>query len=230
MLRSRYAALLGIALLLTSCVPSRGSQYFVIRVTDEETGRVRRTIIAERLYRLTDEGIYRESAKAGLPVPTEEPQLDGEVLGQDTVVASIYRGEIFWICGDTIGPAYFNGSVSAATSSFQDDPAVAVNYRYFTDSQGRAKRMLPLRGGGLVWIEGLVSITDPDGNERLVATYTRQDGLQFPDECGLARFDDVKEHFEPWVQMPCVRSHRSSHPVLHDGYWYFYPSLRVPNE
>ena len=191
--------------------------------------RVRRTMAAERLYRLTGEGIYRDSVMADLPVPVKEPLLNAQVLGQDTVSAAVYRGKIFWIWGDTIGPAYWNFSVSAATSDLRDDPAVAVNYSYFTDNEGRSKPMLPLPGKGLVWIEGLVPMKDPSGEERLIATYTRQDGLKLPDECGLALFDDALEMFKPWVQMPCRRNHYSSHPFLHDDYWYFYPSLRVPN-
>lgn len=192
--------------------------------------RIRRTMIAERLYRLTGEGIYRDSVMAGLPVPVKKPLLNAGVLGQDTVSAAIYHDKIFWIWGDTIGTAYWNFSVSAATSDLRDDPAVAINYSYFTDSEGRSKQMLPLSGKGLVWIEGLVPMKDPSGEERLIATYTRQDGLKFPDECGLALFDDALEIFKPWVQMPCQKGHYSSHPFLHDDYWYFYPSLRVPND
>ena len=191
--------------------------------------RIQRTMIAERLYRLTGEGIYRDSVLAGLPVPMKRPLLNAQVLGQDTASAAIYRGKIFWIWGDTIGPAYWNFSVSAATSHLQDDPAVAVNYDYFLDSNGRSKEMLPLSGEGLVWIEGLIPMTDPDGEERLIATYTRQDGLKFPEECGLALFDDAAQVFRPWVQFPCTKEHKSSHPFLHDGYWYVYPGLRVPN-
>lgn len=192
--------------------------------------RIRRTMIAERLYRLTGEGIYRDSVMAGLPVPVKDPLLNAQVLGQDTVSAAIYRGRIFWIWGDTIGPAYWNFSVSAATSDLRDDPAVAVNYHYFTDKQARAKQMLPLPRKGLVWIEGLIPMKDPHGEDRLIATYTRQDGLKFPDECGLALFDDALQVFKPWVQMPCTKEHVSAHPFLHDGYWYFYPSLRVLND
>jgi hypothetical protein len=192
--------------------------------------RIRRTMIAERLYRLTGEGIYRDSLMAGLPVPAKEPLLNAQVLGQDTVAAAVYRGRIFWIWGDTIGPAWWNFSVSGAVSDLSDDPAVAVNYRYFTDREGRAKGMLPLPRPGLVWIEGLIPMKDPLGEERLIATYTRQDGLKFPDECGLALFNDANQVFEPWVQYPCTKGHVSSHPFLHDGYWYLYPSLRVPND
>lgn len=192
--------------------------------------RIRRTMIAERLYRLTGEGIYRDSVLAGLSTATKEPLLNGRVVGQDTVSAAIYRGKIFWIWGDTIGPAYWNFSVSAATSDLGDDPAVAVNYSYFTDSDGRAKQMLPLPREGLVWIEGLIPMTDPNGRERLIATYTRQNGLKFPDECGLALFDDTMQIFRSWKQVPCRDNHYSSHPFLHDGYWYLYPWLRVLND
>jgi len=294
-----FVTVMSAGALLWSCAANETSEYFVIRVVDEDTGRgvplvelklpnevkywtdsagvstlkepsyggrevfitvrshgyeyvedtplgrgtnveiepgkvrelhVRRTMAAERLYRLTGEGIYRDSVMAGLPVPMNEPLLNAQVLGQDTVSAAIYRGKIFWIWGDTIGPAYWNFSVSAATSELSDDPAVAVNYNYFTDNEGRSKPMLPLPGKGLVWIEGLIVMKDPSGEERLIATYTRQDGLKIPDECGLALFDDDLEMFKAWVQLPCVRNHYSSHPFLHDGYWYLYPWLRVPND
>ncbi len=192
--------------------------------------RVRRTMVAERLYRLTGEGIYRDSIKAGLPVPTDGVQTSALILGQDTVSAAPYRGRLFWIWGDTVGPAYWNFSVSAATSDPSEDPAVAVSYSYFTDGDGRVRPMLSLEGGGLVWVEGLIPMVDPDGQERLLATYTRQDGLRFPEECGLALYDDQTQVFEPWVEMPCRAEHTSSHPFLHDGYWYLYPWLRVPDD
>jgi hypothetical protein len=59
--------------------------------------RVRRKMIAERLYRLTGEGIYRDSVLAGLPAPIREPLLgNGQVLGQDTADAIPYAGKLFW--------------------------------------------------------------------------------------------------------------------------------------
>jgi hypothetical protein len=192
--------------------------------------RLHRTMIAERLYRLTGEGIYRDSEKAGLPVPASGQQAGVPVLGQDTVSATPYRGRIFWIWGDTVGPTYLNLQVTAATSDPSDDPSVAVKYSYFTDANGRVRPMLPLEGRGLVWIEGLLAVIDRKGQERLLATYTRQDGLRFPEECGLALYDDAAEVFEPWIPLPCRAEHTSSHPFLHDGYWYLYPWLRVPND
>ena len=46
--------------------------------------------IAERLYRVTGAGVYRDSVLLGRQVPTEQPLLNGEVTGQDTVVALPY--------------------------------------------------------------------------------------------------------------------------------------------
>lgn len=202
--------------------------------------QVRRTMIAERLYRLTGEGIYRDSVLAGLTTPISDPMLNGGlVLGQDTAVETLYRDKLFWIWGDTIGPSFWNFSVSGATSELPKhgglSPAVGVNYRYFTESNGRVKAMLPLPGKGLVWIEGLFTVKDPEGQERLLATYTLQQGLKPPDECGVATFSDEKTQFEPWFQYPCQKeSHRSSHPIRYSDagrdYWYLYPWLRVPNE
>jgi hypothetical protein len=86
-----------------------------------------------------------------------------------------------------------------------------------------------------VWIEGLFTAKAPDGRERLLATYTLQQGLKPPDECGVAIFNDGKQLFEPWFQHACHKeSHRSSHPFRYrdagQEYWYLYPWLRVPNE
>jgi hypothetical protein len=202
--------------------------------------QVRRTIIAERLYRLTGEGIYRDSLLAGLPAPIREPILsEGRVLGQDTAVETPYHGKLYWIWGDTIGSSFWNFSVSGATSELPGrgglDPTIGVDYRYFTRPDGRVKAMLPLPRKGLVWIEGLFTVNDPSGRERLLATYTRQQGLKPPDECGVALFDDSAEEFKPWFDCPCQKeSHRSSHPFRYREqgreYWYLYPWLRVPND
>lgn len=200
--------------------------------------KVRRKMIAERLYRLTGEGIYRDSVLAGLPVPLKQPLLNGQVLGQDTSSAAVYRGKIFWIWGDTVGPAAFNFSVTAATSELPArgglDPSTGVDYHYFTGAGGEVKAMLPLPRQGLVWIEGLFTVKDPKGEERLLATYTRQQGLTAPDECGVALFDDGKQQFEPFLERTCRGAHISSHPFRFSEngteYWYFYPWLRVPND
>ena len=53
----------------------------------------------------------------------------------------------------------------------------------------------------------------------LLATYTVQQGLKLPDECGVATFHDAKELFDRCFRYPCANeSHYSSHPFLYrDG-------------
>ena len=63
--------------------------------------KVKRLNVAERLYRTTGEGIYRDSVLLGYHVPTREPLLNGQVLGQDSIQRAVYRGKIHWFWGDT---------------------------------------------------------------------------------------------------------------------------------
>jgi hypothetical protein len=53
--------------------------------------KIQRLNIAERLYRVTGEGIYRDSVLTGFPTPTQHPVLNGGVTGQDTVRVTPYR-------------------------------------------------------------------------------------------------------------------------------------------
>lgn len=206
---------------------------FTLKPGGREQIKIRRANIAERLYRITGGGIYADSVAAGLPVPIKQPLLNAGVLGQDTADAIPYRGKIFWIWGDTLLPAGFNFSVSGATSLLPGkgglDPATGIDFDYFSNAEGRSRAMLPLPRKGLVWIEGLFIVRD-----HLLATYTRQQGLVPPDECGVALFDDTKQVFEPWIERPCVHGHVSAHPFLHTvngrEYWYLYPAQRVPND
>jgi len=52
------------------------------------TVKIKRLNVAERLYRVTGQGIYRDSVLVGQPVPLKQPLLNGQVMGQDTVIAT----------------------------------------------------------------------------------------------------------------------------------------------
>jgi hypothetical protein len=202
-----------------------------------ELKMVRRNV-AERVARLTGAGIYRDSSIIGFPIPLEHPLMNGLVVGQDTTIAAPYQGKLFWCWGDTFGPAAMNFKVSCATSELPSKgglhPDRGVDYHYFTDTSGFTRQMLPLKERGLVWLEGLFTVAGPDNRERLVATYTRQNGLRPPDERGVAVFDDKSGVFQPLAQFPSRRSHWSSHPirVTENGvrYWYLYPNQRVRDD
>ncbi|MSU51111.1 MAG: hypothetical protein EXS37_18815 [Opitutus sp.] len=63
------------------------------------TIKLRRVNVAERLYRITGEGVYRDSVRLGRPVPTRQPLLNGLVTGQGIVIATPYREKIYWFWG-----------------------------------------------------------------------------------------------------------------------------------
>ncbi len=140
---------------------------------------IRRLNIAERLYRITGEGIYRDSVILGKPVPITEPLLNGQVTGQDSALAAVYSGKIWWFWGDTNRQAYPLGhfSTAGAVSEPLDregiDPAIGVNLSYFVDDRGFSRPMVPAAPGELHWIDGLTVLKDDRGRERLIAVNTR---------------------------------------------------------
>jgi hypothetical protein len=204
--------------------------------------KIRRVNIAERLYRITGEGIYRDTLLTGGKAPIAEPLLNSQVTGQDGAMAIPYRGRIFWTWGDTNRASYPLGNfkTTAATSLPPGrgglDPSVGIDLAYFKRDDGFVKEACPIDGPGLVWMGGLATALDGDGAERLVGGYVRVKGLESTYERGLAVWNDEKEVFEK------LRAFPVDGPVFPSGhafraeergveYWYFgdpFPVLRVP--
>lgn len=163
--------------------------------------KLTRRNLAERLYRITGAGAYRDSVLLGEPVPVREPLLNGGVLGQDSVQVVPYRGRLYWFWGDTTRASYPLGNfrTSGATSELPGrgglDPAVGLDLTYFTNRDGFVKPMAPIAGEGPVWIDGLLTVADEKGRERLVAHYSRMKNLGHRLEHGLLMFDDAKAEF-----------------------------------
>ena len=63
--------------------------------------RVKRLNLAERLYRITGQGIYRDSLKLDRPASPHSEPLKAQVLGSDSVVNVVYGDHIYWFWGDT---------------------------------------------------------------------------------------------------------------------------------
>lgn len=162
--------------------------------------------IAERLYRVTGQGIYRDSVLTGHPVPLKNPVLNGQVMGQDSVYTCLYRGRLFWMWGDTGRPSYPLGhfATAGAVSDLPEngglDPAIGINLKYFVDENGFSKKMCPLNEPGMVWLDGLFTARDNKGRERMVALYARMKSLGETYGRGLVVFNDATESFEPLVR------------------------------
>ena len=222
------------------CIPTAGGEFRF---------EIRRRNIAERLYRVTGEGIYADSILLGDSAPIRTPLRNGLVLGQDSVVNAVYRGSLYWFWGDTNRADYplGNFSTSGATSELPRrgglDPSVGVDLRYFVDEQGFSRKMLPLDGPGPVWIGGLCvlprSSDDEPRNEavaeELFCYYSRMKNLGEKLEHGLARWNDSTETFEKLVEWPLeTELHPSGHPLEYaadgESWLYFpnpFPALRV---
>jgi hypothetical protein len=193
---------------------------------------VKRTNIAERLYRVTGGGIYRDSLLVGRPAPIRQPVLNAQVFGSDSVVDTLYQGKIYWFWGDTNRPAYPLGNfhVPGATSELPGqgglDPALGVDLDYFRDEQGFAKPTARMPGEGPTWISGLVTLPDATGRERMFATYVKVRGFLDIYERGLVRFNDQARQFDKVAQFalhgPIVLD--GHHPFRHveDGVEYIY--------
>ncbi|MBN1952095.1 MAG: hypothetical protein JW801_12915, partial [Bacteroidales bacterium] len=196
-----------------------GNELFLTAVPGRSsTVGLRRLNIAERLYRITGQGIYRDSERAGIQIPIKNQALNGKLTGQDTYINTEYKGKIYWFWGDTTGPANFNGRVSGATSELPEkgglDPAVGIELEYFVNSNGFSKAMADVPGPGLVWIDWLVVLKNEDLEEQLYAKYSRM-GENFSSlEQGIARYRDSKDIFEPLVRIDSWTGnpHSSGHP------------------
>ncbi|MGD3745649.1 hypothetical protein QT503_22605, partial [Xanthomonas citri pv. citri] len=131
------------------------------------------------------------SALLGMPVPLQNPQISGLVMGQDTVQATPYKGKIFWLWGDTNRPSYPLGNffTSSATSlppaNGGLDPSKGIDLTYWVDNEGFSKKMMPLPGSMPVWLGGLFTVRE-GGAEYLFAHYAQVQSDSKANESGLA--------------------------------------------
>jgi hypothetical protein len=206
--------------------------------------KIKRLNLAERLYRVTGAGIYRDSVLLGAEPPLRAPVLNGRVFGSDSVVNAMYRGRIYWFWGDTNRPEYPLGNfhVPGATSLLPKDggldPEAGVDLTYFTDETGFAKPTARLPGDGPTWINGLVVLNEHTDQPRLFAAYAKIRGFLEVYQRGLVEFNAEKNEFEKVAEFPADAAlYPDGHPFQHmaDGaqYVYFaapYPFVRVRAE
>jgi hypothetical protein len=207
--------------------------------------KIKRVNIAERLYRVTGEGIYRDSVILGRPAPIEHPLLDAQVSGQDSSLAAVYHGKIHWFFGDTFRPAYPLGhfSTAGAVSNLPGDaggldPAVGVNLEYYADADGFSRGTIPRTGAHPAWLDGLTVLPGDDGTERLVAKCSVMEGLGTCIARRLVVFNDEHGMFNTLKEIPLdVPLYPVGHPFRaeSDGTKWIYfgqcwPNIRVKDD
>jgi len=170
------------------------------------TVKIKRLNIAERLYRMTGQGIYRDTVMLGRKPPIDEPLLNAQVTGQDSVLNAIYNGKLYWFYGDTgrISYALGNFSTTGATTELPAaiDPSVGFNLHYFTGKDGFVRPMAPMKGEGVVWVGGITVLSDESGHERMLGFFQRRRGMGAVLENGFIVFNDEKEQFEKLKDVP----------------------------
>ncbi len=192
-----------------------------VRPGDSATIHLHRTIPAQRLYRVTGAGIYRDSVLANLPVPIRHPLLNAGVVGSDSVVNALYQGRLYWFWGDTnrveypLGNFHVPGATSLLPSDGGLDPRIGVDLQYFVHpDQEFAKETAHMPGEGPTWIDSLVVLPDQDQKETLLAAYVKVKPPMEVYRHGLCWWDDQSQQFTPFVVFP-DKSHvyPTGHPI-----------------
>ncbi|HET6406415.1 MAG TPA: hypothetical protein VFG14_00930 [Chthoniobacteraceae bacterium] len=229
-------------------VPKDGFGIAGARLKLEEGGSVvvklKRKNLAERLYRCTGYGVYRDSVLLGKSVPVAEPLGAGMVAGQDSVLAVPYREKLYWFWGDTGRMSYPLGlfRMAGATSDLPGKgglaPSIGVNLKYFTAKDGFCRAMADVPNPeGVVWIDGVCTVRDETGRERLVGHFSRRKGLDGEYEHGMMLYNDEREIFEVTTTLPLTERwrHLAGQPtkVKVDGREFIYSggpvlNVRVP--
>jgi len=181
--------------------------------------KIKRLNVAERLYRITGAGIYRDSVLVGERVPIRRPLLNGQVFGQDSTLAVPWRGKIHWFWGDTSRPRYplgqfqMSGATSLPPGQGGLDPSLGVDLDYYVGDDGFSRPMCPMKAPGMVWLDGILVAPDETGRERMVAHYARMKSLGEMLEHGLAVWNEERAIFEKSVEFDlkdkwrCPRGH-----------------------
>lgn len=196
-------------------VPADGFGYRGVRLTPEpgQTLRVEvdRTIIARRLGRLTGGGLLGECERCGQASGIAE----NGVLGCDSTQNAVHRGRLFWFWGDTTLARYPLGifHCTGATTDLQPlarcEPPIRLDYRYFTDDQGRPRAVATMPGSGPTWVTGCVSLPDQTGTPRLVGAYMKVRNVLEGYQWGLCVWNEQTEQFE---QLCVVWNHSEATP------------------
>ena len=200
--------------------------------------KLKRLNIAERLYRVTGAGIYRDNRLLGRSAPIEQPLLNGMVFGSDSVVTAVYRGKLHWFWGDTNRPSYPLGNfhVPFATSLLPGqgglDPGLGVNLTYAVGKNGFAKEAAKMPGKGPTWIDGLVVLPDKNQRPRLLAQYVKIKSPLTVYERGVVQFNDERQQFGHRATFSKdAPLYPHGHPFLHraaDGQEYVYFAGGMP--
>ena len=166
--------------------------------------KMERINVAERLYRVTGSGIYRDSILLGDKVPATQDEALVPITGVDSVQSAIYKGKMYWFWGDTavtrnpLGNFKTTGATSELPGKGGLDPDVGVSLTFFRN--GPDVRPMFNDKHQPIWVGGPRVLRDEKGREHLFINYAKIGGGMRTEEHGLAEFDDQAGQFR--IVMP----------------------------
>ena len=204
--------------------------------------KVRRLNLAERLYRITGQGIYNDSLKLGRSITSSIEPFKAQVMGSDSIVSVAYNDHIYWFWGDTncarypLGNFHVPGARSKLPIAGGLLPEQGIDFEYFVGDDGFAKETCKMPGEGPTWIDCLMLLGDDHEEKRIFAVYMKVQNWLDIYERGIAEFDVEKKRFQrrmvfPKDQIVVPQGHPFLHQVNGKPYFYFagaMPWVRVP--
>ena len=179
---------------------------------------VNRTQHSQRLYRLTGAGLYSDSLRVGLALPPhvsrQQALLNAGVLGQDSVLSTVYKGRVRYFWGDTNRAAYPLGNFfsTGATSCVPGTPTGGCSgpwplaLEYITaknDSRGDGFDVAPMAKfpptAFPTWLSGLF-VRGGGTNATMHAVFIKPDHSMKTTRWGIATWNDTGSVFEEAAQ------------------------------
>jgi len=210
---------------------------------------MRRINIAQRIYRMTGSGIYRDSILLGDKVPAVEEEGKIPIMGQDGGDVVVFKDKFYWLWGDTAIPRFPLGvfrSVCAVSDlpgkgGLDPDRGVALRYMRKKDGEFRPIINLPSQPGCPYWYSKPRVVRDGRGNEHFVTDYAQVDSSMKTVETGLVEYSEKTGFFElvgKYPNNPTVHMGGSGSTVFRyktGGREYFYvpspyPTVRYPTD
>jgi hypothetical protein len=176
---------------------------------------IRRINVAQRLYRMTGSGMYRESLLLGYKVPPIPEPGKVPVMGQDGGDMVLFKGRYHWLWGDT-GITRFPLGIFQSVSAVSDlpengglDPDQGVVLRYLRKENGEIRPIinLTLESGQPYWYTRMRVVKDQEGHEHLLTDYARVNSKWEATERGLLEYSEQTGFFELVTRYP-------DHPIF----------------
>ena len=168
-----------------------------------ERVELRRDNRAERLYRFTGAGVFRDSLLAGVATPLTDPTHSAKVAGQDSTQVAYYKGRVMYFFGDTLvrdDPFGVFSSTGASTSLLDVNASSFLELEYFLEeleeNSTSPVAMVPI-DEWFTWVQAFATVDAGTENEALLGFWAEHDGDTMNTTAfGSMIWDDVAGHFQ----------------------------------